>query len=172
MLTHSPRKIRKFFAQSEWLDRACLRPLDHIAPNWETIWDDEVRRYVPEYGSFAADLNAVIEQIATSVRPRRYHDHEDRLVERQVRRSNWPIQKRGHRWVGADYAAILEQGAFGDIAQMDLILAAAGRVHAALDHRQIHFDKMEEAHCHMLSAIISIIIYHRCCDGSSLLVEE
>jgi len=34
--------------------------------------------------------------------------------------------------MGADYASILEQGAFDDLDQKNLIAAAAGRVHTAL----------------------------------------
>lgn len=172
MKLHPPEKLRDFFAHSDCLDRMSLRPLSHIAPNWETEWDSEHRRYSPERRSFAEDLNAVIELLALRPRPSNYHDHEDTLAENVVREHNWPIQKKAGRWVGADYQLILEQGAFRDLRQEDLISAGAGRVHAALDHGQRHFDSMEEGHLNMLAALISIIIYHRYCAGLSLLREE
>lgn len=143
-----------------------LRPLSHITLSWETQWDFENERYKPEYDSFADDLNVVIEQLAMCARPASYHSHEDQLAENTLRQLRWPIQKKNGRWIGADYANILEQGAFG--AMPDLISAACGRVHAALDHGQTHFDEMEDAHLAMLAALITIIIYHRDCNGMSL----
>jgi hypothetical protein len=169
---HSPDDIKSFFAWSDWLDHMVLRPLSHIAPNWEIRWEHGEARYRPEQGSFAEDLNQVIELIAACPRPSKYHENEDFLAERVVRELKWPIQKRNGRWVGADYPSILEQGAFNDVSQQQLITAASGRVHAALDHGQSHFDKMEDGHLYMLAALLSVIIYHRYCDGSSLLVEE
>lgn len=162
--------IRKFFAQSELLDYLVLRPLSHITLNWETSWDDATRQYEPEPGSFAADLNAVIELIAVSSPPVRYHDHEDRLAERVIRDLGWPIQKRGTRWIGADYATILEQGAFRDLGQHDLLSAASGRVQSAFVHGQRHIDEMEEGHRTMLVAVLTIAIYHRYCDGTSFFI--
>lgn len=169
---HTPDDIRNFFAWSDWLDRMALRPLSHIAPNWETRWNGDEARYRPENRSFAEDLNQVVELIAVCPRPAKYHDSEDVLAQRVVRELKWPIQKRNGRWVGRDYPSILEQGAFNDISQEQLVIAACGRVHAALDHGQTHFDKMEDGHLYMLAALLSIIIYHRYCDGTSLLVEE
>ena len=68
--------------------------------------------------------------------------------------------------------SILEQGAFGDLQQRDLIAAAAGRVHTALDYGQNHFDEMDEGHFYMLAALLSIIIYHRYCDGEAVLTPD
>jgi hypothetical protein len=169
---HPQDAVRRFFARSDWLDRMVLRPLSHIAPNWEVGWDDEGNHYRLEPFSFAADLNEVIGLIATCPWPLKYHHHEDALAERVVRNLKWPIQKKGNRWVGADYEAILEQGAFRDLDQKNLIAAAAGRVHAALDYAQSHFDEMEDGHLYMLSALVAIIIYHRHASGESLLVDS
>jgi hypothetical protein len=169
MQPHSSDDIRNFFACSDWLDYMVLRPLSHIAGNWETRWDHGEKLYRPESHSFAEDLNTVIELVATCPRPLKYHEHEDILAERVVIEQKWPIQKKGGRWIGADYASILEQGAFHDLDQQGLITAATGRVHTALDHRQKHFDEMEDGHLHMLAALLSIIIYHRYCDHTSIL---
>lgn len=152
------------------LDYLVLRPLSHITLNWETRWNHIAHCFKPEPESFAGDLNAVIELIAASLPPARYHDHEDRLAERVIQNLGWPIQKKGTHWVGADYGAILEQGAFRDLDQRDLLSAAAGRVHAAFAHGQIHFDEMEDGHRNMLAALLTITIYHRYCDGTSLLL--
>ena len=172
MESHPADDIREFFAWSGWLDYMVLRPLSHIAWNWEIRWDHDENRYRPEANSFADDLNAVIELLATCPRPLKYHAHEDTLAERVLIHLKWPIQKKGGRWIGADYPSILEQGAFDDLDQRSLIAAATGRVHAALDHGQMNFDDMEEGHLHILAALLSIIIYHRDCDGTSLRVMK
>lgn len=166
MKAHSRDAIRAFFARSDYLDRMALRPLSHFTSSWEVHWDTETSRYEPEFDSFADDLNVAIEQIAACERPVSYHSHEDFLAENTLRSLKWPIQKTKGRWIGADYAAILEQGAFGEMPK--LVAAACGRVHAAMDHGQAHFDVMEEGHLIMLAALITIIIYHRECDGTSL----
>jgi hypothetical protein len=172
MQSHSQDDVRSFFAWSDWLDYMVLRPLSHIAINWETRWDRGEKRYRPEPFSFAEDLNIVIELVATCPRPLKYHDHEDVFAERVLMQLKWPIQKKGARWIGADYPSILEQGAFDDLDQQSLIAAATGRVHAALDRGQKELDDMEDRHLHMLAALLSIIIYHRYCDRTSKLVEE
>jgi hypothetical protein len=169
---HSADDVRSFFAWSNWLDEMVLRPLCHIAANWEVRWDHGEKRYRPEAGSFAEDLNRVVELVATCPRPLKYHDHEDILAENVIRDLKWPIQKKGARWHGEEYAVILEQGAFDDLDQRNLLAAAAGRVQTALDLGQKHFDEMEEGHFHMLAALLSIIIYHRYCVGETALVEE
>lgn len=164
---HDPETVMGFFAWSDSLDHDVLRPLSHITSAWEMWWDREAGCYEPEPGTFAADLNAIIDQIASTPRPDRYHDHEDALAESVIRDLKWPIQKKGSRWTGADYEAILEQGAFSDFAQQDLASSAAGRVHAALDRGQLDYDHMDESHAHMLAAIMTIMLYHRYSDGSA-----
>lgn len=168
---HDAQAVKAFFAWSDHLDYDVLRPLSHITSNWEASWNFEDERYEPEHNSFAADLNAVIDQIADTPRPDRYHDHEDTLAEAVIRSLNWPIQKKGNRWIGADYESILEQGAFDDLNQRDLAASAAGRVHAALDRDQVHYDAMDQAHAHMLSAVLTVMIYHRYSDGSALIED-
>ncbi len=69
---HSPDTIRAFFARSNYLDRMVLRPLSHIASNWELTWDGD--SYKCEPSSFAEDLNILIEAIAKAPRPPNYHD--------------------------------------------------------------------------------------------------
>ena len=172
MTVPSADDIRNFFARSDVLDYLVLDPLSHITLNWEVQWDPVACRYEAETNSFADDLNAVIELISGCSPPVRYHDNEDRLAESVIRDLGWPIQKKGSRWDGADYQSILEQGAFRDLGQRDLISASAGRVNAALLRGQKHIDDMEDGHRTMLTALMTIVIYHRYCDGSCLFVES
>jgi len=160
--------VREFFRWSDCLDYYVLRPLSHIRPNWEVWWDHERQKYVPASDSFAADLNEVIEQIAKANPPEKYHDHEDRLAEFVRDRLRWKIRKEKGRWIGADYASILEQGGFDDEELRDSFLAASGRVHAAIIRGQRHFDYMEESHQKMLAAVLANIIYHHECRGLTI----
>lgn len=169
---YNSKQISDFFANSSWLDRFVLRPLSHMAPNWEASWDDEHQCYETEADSFASDLNAIITQIANTKRPTQYHDNEDTLVENWIKDHGWPIQKKGKTWIVDDYQHILEQGSFADLGQQNLMTAATGRVQTAMDFSQMHFDDMDEAHLNMLAAIMTIAIYQRDCDGTSLLFDE
>ena len=161
-MAHAQDQIIAFFAWSDCvLDHLVLRPLSHITTNWELTWNPNSQSYEPEEDSFASILNETINDISKAKAPDRYHDSEDRLAEYVIEHLGWPIRKEGGRWVGADYEAILEQGGFHDVDQIDLIRAAAGRVHAALDRSQRHFDEMEESHRRMLAAVLTIIVFHR-----------
>ncbi|RWO89819.1 hypothetical protein [Mesorhizobium sp.] len=169
---HPPNILKRFFARSDYLDRMVLRPLSHITTSWEASWDHDEAQYELEPGSFAGDLNEVVRQIACSPRPARYHDNEDALAQRVIAELRWPIQRRAGRWEGADYQMILEQGAFCDIGQRELATAAAGRVHMALDFGQWHFDEMDDGHMTMLAGLMTIMIYHRYSDGSSVMEDD
>lgn len=160
--TAYPEKVRDFFANCESLDYLVLRPLDHIASNWDLRWDFADEKYIQEDDSFAQLLNVLIEEMASTTPPIRYHDNEDRLAE-FVRDGplKWPINKVKNRWIGMDYQPILQAGAFDDIDQSNLVSAATGRVWAAITRQQIHFDDMEESHQRMLGAVISIVVYQR-----------
>lgn len=160
----SPDAVRSFFARSEILDHNVLRRLSHIHANWELQWDQENGRYRHEHDSFAEKLNLLIETLAQTRPPSRYHDSENRLAEYVVKHLKWGIRKQGARWVGADYDFILEQGGHNDLDQKELILAATGRIHAALARGQMHFDQMEESHARMLGAVLTIILYHKADD--------
>jgi hypothetical protein len=149
-----------------------LRPLSHIAANWEASWQDIGECYEIEPNSFAQDLNVVIGLIATAQRPKDYHSHEDLLAEEVICSLKWPIYKKGKKWIGEDYALILEQGAFSDWNQEHLLFAATGRVHTALDFGQTCFDQMENRHRSILAALITIIIFHRYSSGTHLLTQE
>ena len=169
---HEPDKVRRFYAWCDSLDRFVLRPLSHIAPNWEATWSHGLQQYVPEHDSFAQDLNEIIERIAICPRPSAYHSHEDAIIETSIRKSGWPVQKKGNRWITTDYRSLLQSGSFYDLEQLNLIAAAAGRTQAAMDFDQMSYDNMEEGHQYILSAILSLIIYQRYSDGCSLLTSE
>jgi len=159
-------QIRAFFANSDGLDHMALRPLSHILPNWELTWDREKEQYFEEEGSFAGMLNELITELAQTVPPAKYHDNEDILAEYVMNNTKWPLEKIKGRWgiegyVKQDYASILEQGAFDDEEQKNLIIASTGRVYDAIKHGKVHFDDMELGHREMLAAVIAIILYHR-----------
>ncbi len=79
---HSPEAVRAFFSRSDLLDRIALRPLSHIASNWELRWDGA--KYEHEPNSFAEDLNILIETVISSPRPINYHDYEDIIAKMQA----------------------------------------------------------------------------------------
>jgi hypothetical protein len=106
-------------------------------------------------------INDLVIELSGLNPPPKYHDNEDRLAEYCKARLGWDIKKVGAHWVGSDYASILEQGAFDDIDQNHLRLAAVGRVKAALARGQLHFDNMEPCHRDMLAEVIVIILYFR-----------
>ncbi|MDL5054218.1 hypothetical protein QQ056_11755 [Oscillatoria laete-virens NRMC-F 0139] len=54
-----------------------------------------------------------------------------------------------------------EQGGFKTDGDSDLVLAAAGRIKAAIDRGQTHFDDMERSHRIVLAGILAIIPCHR-----------
>jgi len=152
---------KEYFSNSELLDCLVLRPLSHIKGNWELTWDGDKQEYEPEEDSCAESLNHLIDELSCVNPPTRYHDNEDRLAEYVRSRLNWDIKKGGVRWGGNDYVSILEQGGFDDIDEENLILAAAGRIKAAIDRNQLHFDDMEQSHQKILGDVLAIILYHR-----------
>ena len=157
--------MKLFFAKSSYLDMEVLRPLSHILPYWELTWDHAEEQYSEEDESYAAVLNLLIVELSAATPPVKYHDNEDRLAQYVIKHLRWPISKVGKRWIGEDYAAIIEQGGFHDINEGDLILAAAGRIQAAIARGQLRYDDMEESHRIMLGAVLSVILYHRTPQG-------
>lgn len=158
---HMDERIKDFFSWSDLFDYMVTRQLSHIKGNWELTWDHAEKEYEPEEDSYAEKINELVEELSKLDPPSRYHDNEDRLAEYCKESLNWNIKKVGGRWVGSDYASILEQGGFKDIDETNLCIAACGRVKAALDRGQMHFDDMEEFHRKMLSDVVAIILYHR-----------
>lgn len=150
-----------FFGWSCLLDYMVNRELSHIRGNWEMTWDHSENKYEPEEESYAEALNELFVELSSVDPPSRYHDQEDRLAEYLRDHSKWKIRKVKNRWIGAPYKIILEQGGFSDVDQEQLILAAAGRIKAALNRGQNHFDDMEESHRYILSIVIVVILYLR-----------
>ena len=152
---------KKFFRNCDLLARLVLRQLSHIKENWELTWDDTKQKYIPEENSYSESLNKLIEEMEHIDPPAKYHDNEDCLAEYVKINLNWDIKKVNGRWIGADYPSVLEQGAFNDIDQENLILAAVGRIKAAIMKKQYHFDDMEQSHQKMLADVLAVILYHR-----------
>lgn len=159
-----PDDVRQFFAWCNWLDYEVLRPLSHAKSNWELQWDHGAKGYEVEDESFAESLNALIDELALTAPPERYHDNEDALAEYLQRDVGWPLTKVEGRWEGAPYAVILEQGGFGDLDQRNLTEAATGRVHLAIRLGQANFDEMEADHQRVLAWALTAVLYHRCMD--------
>lgn len=153
--------IKDFFSNSDTLDYLVTKQLSHICQSWELTWDFDKEEYEREEGTFAGLLNNLIVELANSPIPARYHDNEDALAEYVKATHNWKIQKVGNRWEGADYQSLLEQGGFKDIDETNLVQAAAGRIKAAIDRGQMHFDDVEESHRHVLAYVLAIVLYHR-----------
>ena len=153
--------MKEFFSQSDLLDRLALRQLSHIKGNWELIWDGEKDEYEQEEDSYAAHVNNLIEELSKLEPPLKYHDNEDCLAEYAQANLDWKIEKVNGRWVGVEYAVILEQGGYDDIDEKNLKLAAAGRIKAAIERNQYHSDDMEVSHQKMLADVLAIILYHR-----------
>lgn len=157
----SRQAVRDFFAWSLVLDEDVLRPLAHVKGNWEITWDHDTRRYEHEQDSFAKQLNIMVDDIADTAVSPRYHDNEDVIANYLAGRPQSGIVKKDGRWTGASYGWILEQGGFSDIDQSELLTSAIGRVAAAIDRGQLHYDDMEQGHRLMLGDILTIILYHR-----------
>jgi len=151
----------QFFKQSDWLDYMVTKPLSHIYPNWELTWDYQKNQFAVEEDSYAEMLNNLILELDSVKPPRKYHVNEDFLAEYVKENLNWNIEKVGNKWKCAEYSAILEQGGFGDIDEVNLVNAAAGRIHAAKKLGQNHFDDMEKGHQKILAYVLAIILYHR-----------
>lgn len=153
--------IKDFFYKSIFLDKFTLRPLSHIRHNWDLDWNDNSKGYIEEDNSFAKEINDLIMELEMVNPPKKYHEHEDKLAEYVSKNLNWGIEKIGAIWNKAQYESILEQGGFGDINENNLILAASGRIHKAIEFGQKHFDEMEMRHMKILATILTIILYHR-----------
>lgn len=154
-------KIEDFFYKSDFLDKFVLRPLSHIRSNWDLYWDEDIKRYKIEEDSFAKEFNDIITELETISPPENYHEYEDKLAEYVASRLNWGIEKVGNRWTKADYESILEQGGYGDINEQNLLKAASGRINKAIEYGQNSFGEMEKGHLKILSALLTIILYHR-----------
>lgn len=161
--------VKDFFAWSDWIDHEVLRPLSHIRANWELTWNPDTREYCPEDDSFAELLNQLVDQLDGCDPPSRYHDNEDVLGEYVQRKLNWGVKKAGRSWIASDgrrlcpttMSSFLQQGAFDDDGQVNLVRAAAGRIQAAIVRGQTHFDQMEQSHQYLLAGVLASILYHR-----------
>ena len=153
--------VKLFFSNSEELEIYVTRKLSHIAPHWELTWNDENAQYQEEEGSFAKQLNKLIDDLNKTQIHENYHEKEDVVAEYVNTFLNWGVVKEGLKWTGADYNSILDQGGFHDVNQQNLIYGAAGRIHSAFQFGQTGFDDMEQGHKKMLGDILTIILYHR-----------
>lgn len=155
----------EFLGNSDWLDHETTHKLDHIFPNWELTWDFERERYVEEPDSFAALVNALIDELEAIGTTLSYHQNEDALAEYVRDVLHEPVTKQGNRWLldgSADrYDELLERGGLGDVGQRMLVAAIAGRIQAAISHGQNHFEEMEQRHQRILAWAITSVLFYR-----------
>lgn len=151
----------EFFDQSDYLDYEVLRPLSHIRGNWELYPGTDEFHFELEEDSFAKELSELIDELGATEIPDRYHDNEDTLAEYVRDKFDSEIRKVGNRWVGREYQIILQDAGFFDINEENLVQSAKGRIIAAQNFNQNHYDEMETGHRKMLAVILTLILYHR-----------
>lgn len=113
-----------------------------------------------EEGHLSEKLIKLIDILATTTPPLRYHDNEDQLAEYLISQG-WKIKKKGRFWIVDSYEYMLQQGSLShEVNHIELIYAATGRVAAAIQHGQRSFDDMEEGHKKMLASILTILVFN------------
>lgn len=166
VLTH----CETFFENSDILDHAVLRPISHVAPNWELTWDLSSGRYEEEEDSLAAHLNKLIEEISHSLPPQDDHALENQYAINYEGVASGRFHLDGKLWrdrqtgklVNKDFVGhMIEQATCGHYDVPDLVHSAAGRVSTALQFGVDHFDKLDRGHMEMLSVIITDILFRR-----------
>jgi len=161
-----------FFANSDWLDRAVLRPISHVAGNWELTWNTHADRYEPESDSLADHLNVLIHDMAASKPPADYHHYENKLAISydDVKSGRFKLNRSRKLWidtatnlpVSKDMVGhMIEQATCGHYDVPDLVLSAAGRVATSLRFGVSHFDDLDDGHLEMLSVIMTDILFRR-----------
>lgn len=167
----SREAVLYFFRRSSFLDHAVLRPLSHVSPDWELQSDGDDDHYLEEDGSLAAHLNVLIENIANSSPVLDYHSHENELASGYQEVSSGEIYLEGNLWLDRKTGRPIEKDMVGHMIEQstagwddlpELVLAAAGRVAAALRFGISHFDDLDSGHMQMLAVIMTDIIFRRC----------
>lgn len=153
--------VLDFFERSNYLDYEVLRPLSHIRGNWELCIGSGEYHFEDEEDSFAKELSELIDELDATDIPARYHDNEDTLAEYVRDKFDQEIKKVGNRWVGQDYRIILQDAGFFDLNEQNLVQSAKGRIVAAINFNQNHYDDMEDGHRKILAVILALILYHR-----------
>ena len=169
MICWSAENVMAFFSGSCLLDGEVLRPLSHVRSNWE-LMPDIGGLYEIEEDSFAGMLNSLVSEIAATTPPSDYHSYENsvaaymNLVRDEtytLRKGRWRYAADGRTLSVHELTYMLEQASCDSNDIPDLVLAAAGRVRAALKFEQHHYDEMEGGHRIMLAALLTIILFRR-----------
>lgn len=87
--------VKLFFSNSEELEIYVTRKLSHIAPHLGLTWDEESDQYQEEDGSFASQLNRLIEDLNETQIHENYHEKEDVVAEYVNTFLNWGVVKDG-----------------------------------------------------------------------------
>jgi hypothetical protein len=152
--------IINFFKNSDLLDYEVLRPLSHIRSNWDLSYDSS-GYFIEEPDSFGHAFNSLLNELENTDIPQRYHDNEDQLASYVQDKLDKEIEKIGNRWIGMEYQIILQDGGFFDFNEENLVQSAKGRIIAANNYDQFHYDDMENGHRKLLALVLSLILYHR-----------
>jgi hypothetical protein len=163
--------VLAFFDQSDWLDYTSLRPISHVASNWELIRTDNGNPlYEEEENSLAAHLNVLIDQIAAVNPPTDYHAFENGLASSYDDAINgryflqgklWHDRQTGQSIEKDTVGHMMEQASSGSDDAPGLVFAAAGRVATAMRHGVSHFDDLDRGHMEMLAIVLMTLLFRR-----------
>lgn len=164
----SPSTVYSFFYRSDYLDYVVLRPLSHVAPNWELVIGGDYL-FEEEDGSLAAHLNVLVEEISLIVPSIDYHSYENNILynysnflnKYQLKGKIWHDKSTGLPLDKSEIGYMIEQGSSGQVDVPDLVMAAAGRIATSMYYGVDHFDKLDSGHMAMLGIIITIILFRR-----------
>lgn len=163
--------VRAFFRRSDWLDGTTLRPIRHVAPNWELITgDDDGLLFEEEEDSLAAHLNVLIDQIVAVDPPTDYHAFENHIAGQYdgvingryyLKDKLWFNSKTGKPVKKDDVGHMMEQASCGSDDIPELVHSAAGRVATAMAYGKSHFDDLDTGHMEMLAVVMMTILFRR-----------
>ncbi len=167
----SRESVRAFFEHSDWLDYTTLRPIWHVAFNWELISasDDELL-FEEEEDSLAAHLNVLIEQMAATAPPLDYHAFENEIASQYESAVSGRYYLKGKFWFDRqtempiakdDVGHMMEQASCGSDDIPGLVHAAAGRVATAMAYGNSHFDDLDSGPMEMLAIVLMTILFRR-----------
>ncbi|MFN7310785.1 MAG: hypothetical protein ACK5T0_05370 [Vampirovibrionales bacterium] len=170
--TYSSQKVLNFFANSDFLDRVVLRPIDHLGYDWELTWDSDKQEYKPEQNSLAEHLNILIRDIASATPEKYYHTLENKWIElfSDVKQGAYKLNSN-RLWVDSLTDEPVPKDMLGHMLEQatccyedipDLITAVAGRVQTSMGRgKKTHFDQLDNGHMQMIGIIMTVILFRR-----------
>jgi len=169
-ISWSQNNVIGFFGHSDLLDRMTLRPIMHVAPNWELTPSDDNLLYEEEEDSLAAHLNILIHRIAKTDPPTDYHALENKIASEYEDARNARYYIKNRLWYDRntddpikkdDVGHMMEQASCGSDDVAELVEAAAGRVAIAMHHGISKFDDLDQGHMEMLAIVMMTVLFRR-----------